>query len=127
MNEAYGPDGKGIYGKSAREAVNEVRGRVGMPEVLADSKEEMREKIRHERRVELAFEDHRFWDVRRWMTAPDDLNAPLKGVKVTRLSYNSFEYQSVEVESRSFKRSMYFYPIPQNELNITGWPQNPLW
>ena len=126
MNEAYGPDGKGIYGKSAREAVNEVRGRVGMPEVLADSKEEMREKIRHERRVELAFEDHRFWDVRRWMTAPDDLNAPLKGVKVTRLSYNSFEYQSVEVESRSFKRSMYFYPIPQNELNITGWPQNPL-
>lgn len=127
MNEAYGPDGKGIYGKSAREAVNEVRGRVGMPEVLADSKEEMREKIRHERRVELAFEDHRFWDVRRWMTAPDDLNAPLEGVKVTRLSYNSFEYQSVEVESRSFKRSMYFYPIPQNELNITGWPQNPLW
>lgn len=61
------------------------------------------------------------------MTALDDLNAPLKGVKVTRLSYNSFEYQSVEVESRSFKRSMYFYPIPQNELNITGWPQNPLW
>ena len=127
MNEAYGPDAKGIYGKSAREAVNEVRGRVGMPDVVADSKEEMREKIRHERRVELAFEDHRFWDVRRWMTAPDDLNAPLKGVKVTRLSYISFEYQSVEVESRSFKRSMYFYPIPQNELNITGWPQNPLW
>lgn len=127
MNEAYGPDAKGIYGKSAREAVNEVRGRVGMPDVVADSKEEMREKIRHERRVELAFEDHRFWDVRRWMTAPDDLNAPLKGVKVTRLSYNSFEYQSVEVESQSFKRSMYFYPIPQNELNITGWPQNPLW
>lgn len=127
MNEAYGPDAKGIYGKSAREAVNEVRGRVGMPDVVADSKEEMREKIRHERRVELAFEDHRFWDVRRWMTAPDDLNAPLKGVKVTRLSYNSFEYQSVEVESRNFKRSMYFYPIPQNELNITGWPQNPLW
>lgn len=127
MNEAYGPDAKGIYGKSAREAVNEVRGRVGMPDVVADSKEEMREKIRHERRVELAFEDHRFWDVRRWMTTPDDLNAPLKGVKVTRLSYNSFEYQSVEVESRSFKRSMYFYPIPQNELNITGWPQNPLW
>lgn len=127
MNEAYGPDAKGIYGKSAREAVNEVRGRVGMPDVVADSKEEMREKIRHERRVELAFEDHRFWDVRRWMTAPDDLNAPLKGVKVTRLSYNSFQYQSVEVESRSFKRSMYFYPIPQNELNITGWPQNPLW
>ena len=127
MNEAYGPDAKGIYGKSAREAVNEVRGRVGRPDVVADSKEEMREKIRHERRVELAFEDHRFWDVRRWMTAPDDLNAPLKGVKVTRLSYNSFEYQSVEVESRSFKRSMYFYPIPQNELNITGWPQNPLW
>lgn len=127
MNEAYGPDAKGIYGKSARDAINEVRGRVGMPDVVADSKEEMREKIRHERRVELAFEDHRFWDVRRWMTAQDDLNVPLKGVKVTRLSYNSFEYQSVEVENRSFKRSMYFYPIPQNELNITGWPQNPLW
>lgn len=127
MNEAYGPDAKGEYGYSARDAVDEVRGRVGMPEVVAITKEEMREKIRHERRIELAFEDHRLWDVRRWMIAQDVLNSPLKGVKVTRIAYGSFEYENIEVESRDFKRCMYFYPIPQNELNIAGWSQNPLW
>lgn len=127
MNEAYGPDFKGDCGYSARDAVNKIRNRVGMPNVIANNKDDMRKKIRHERQIELAFEEHRMWDVRRWMIAQDVLNEPLKGVKVKKESYNNFSYEPITVEDRKFRRCMYFYPIPQNELHITGWPQNPLW
>lgn len=84
MNEAYGPETDGLgNGKSALWAVNQIRTRSqypnlpeymgqrgGMPSIPSGmGKEEMRERIRHERRIELAFEEHRFWDVRRWMIA----------------------------------------------------------
>ena len=87
----------------------------------------MREKIRNERRVELAFEDHRFWDVRRWMIAPETLGAPFRGVEITKISDEEFEYKPIEVEKRTFEPKMYLYPIPQADLNTTGWVQNPLW
>ena len=87
----------------------------------------MREKIRNERRVELAFEDHRFWDVRRWMIAPETLGAPLRGVEITKISDEEFEYNPIEVEKRTFEPKMYLYSIPQADLNTTGWVQNPLW
>ena len=89
---------------------------------------ELRERIRHERRIELAFEDHRFWDVRRWMIAPETLGKPLKGVEITRAG-SSFSYNVINVENRTFQNRMYFYPIPQKDLNIVGtsWPQNPMW
>ena len=51
--------------------VNDIRDRADMPDLPAGlSQDEMRERIRHERRIELAFEGHRIWDVRRWMIAP---------------------------------------------------------
>ena len=130
MNEAYGPTGNVGYRLNAVRALNQVRNRVGveMPAVpTAISKEELREKIRNERRVELAFEDHRFWDVRRWMIAPETLGAPLRGVEITKISDEEFEYKPIEVEKRTFEPKMYLYPIPQADLNTTGWVQNPLW
>ena len=88
----------------------------------------MRDKIRNERRGELAFEEHRAWDLRRWMLAADVLNAPLKGMKVTKKQDDTFEYETIEVEDRVFSPKMYFYPIPQNEVMIVeGIVQNPLW
>lgn len=70
MNEAYGPDDAHGYGMSARDAVDAVRARsgVGMPPVDVDPGDAaaMRTAIKHERRIELAFEDHRYWDLRRW-------------------------------------------------------------
>ena len=98
---------------------------------LADSgisgQEAVREYIRNERRIELAFEDHRAWDVRRWMEGPESFGTPIYGVRVEKQYDGSFTYTRVKVEDRNFSPQMYFYPIPQNEINITGWPQNPLW
>jgi hypothetical protein len=88
----------------------------------------VRERIRNERRVEFAFEDHRAWDVRRWMIAPATLGAPLRGVDVTRTPAATFTYAPVVVEARVFQPKMYLYPIPQGDLNISsGLKQNPLW
>ena len=92
------------------------------------SQADMRERIRNEKRVEFAFEDHRFWDVRRWMQGPQFFGKPLMGVDITRNADNSFKYTPVKVEDRAFSAKMYLYPIPQGELNIgKGLIQNPLW
>ena len=130
MNEAYGPDG---YGMSARDAVDAVRARsgVGMPPVDVDPGDAaaMRTAIKHERRIELAFEDHRYWDLRRWDDAGTVLNRPLRGVKVTR-SGDGFAYTPFEVAKRTFEApKMNLYPIPQAEIVKSGGvlDQNPGW
>ena len=89
---------------------------------------EVREKIRNERRVEFAFEDHRAWDVRRWMIAPTTLGGPLRGVDIVKTGTNTFTYTPKIIETRVFEPKMYLYPIPQGELNIIpGMLQNPIW
>lgn len=111
--------------------VDIVRTRTGvaMPVLPAGlSQSDMRERIRNEKRVEFAFEDHRFWDVRRWMQGTTYFAKPLRGVEIIRNADNSFKYTPVTVESRTFNEKMYLYPIPQNDLNIgSGLVQNPLW
>ncbi len=111
--------------------VDRVRTRAGiaMPALPAGlSQADMRERIRNERRVELAFEDHRGWDVRRWMQGPQYLGAPLMGVEITRSTTGTFTYKPVEVEKRVFEPKMYLYPIPQGELNASkSLVQNPGW
>lgn len=107
-----------------------VRNRPGVlmpPLPTGLSQAEVREKIRNERRVEFAFEDHRAWDVRRWMIAPSALGGPLRGVEITKTG-TTFSYKPVVVENRVFQPKMYFYPIPQGEINISSaLVQNPLW
>lgn len=129
MNEAYGPADAHGYGMTALEAVNKIRQRngVNMPAIPADvTADELRERIRNERRVELCFEGHRMFDVRRWMIAETVLNEPLRDVSVQQSSQN-FLYTPIVVENRSFSKKMYFYPIPQTDLQMSGWIQNPLW
>jgi hypothetical protein len=108
-----------------------VRSRTGvaMPGLPAGlTQAEVREKIRNERRVELAFEDHRNWDVRRWMQAPAYFGAPLRGVDISQVSPGVFTYTPIIVEQRTFVPKMYLYPIPQTDLNISpALVQNPLW
>ncbi len=119
MNEAYGPDNDNGYGLSARQAINQLRGRtgVGMPDVIAANQMEMRERIKHERRIELAFEDHRYWDLLRWKDAETVLNQPLKGIRITHTG-STFSYQMVDVENRTFHAPrMYRHPIPIFEIN----------
>lgn len=127
MNEAYGPTDDHGYGLSALQAVNAVRRRVNMPGIPeGTSQAALRERIRNERRVELAFEDFRFWDVRRWLIAEETLDVPVHGTDINRRG-GLFEYDTFELETRRFDAKMYFYPIPQSEINMMGWPQNPLW
>jgi hypothetical protein len=124
MNEAYGPDAKpviegvpAVY--SAREALNKVRtrGDVNLPAVpVGQTQDAMREKIRHERRIELAFEEHRPFDVRRWKLPLAELNQPLEGI-VVKKSGNAYTYTKFEVEKRVFEEKMYRYPIPYEEIN----------
>ena len=114
---------------SAKEAVDKVRARAGVempPFSETLSPEEFKLKLRNERRVELAFEDQRFWDIRRWKIAPQTTD--IYGVRIERTGDDTFRYTPVLVESRIFTDNMYLYPIPQTELYInrnltqnTGW------
>lgn len=121
MNQAHGPDVKLEGAKiSAREAINRVRARknVGMPPVTETGKTEFAERVRRERRIELAFEGHRFWDVRRWMIADLTENKDLRGMKIVLNSANKPVYDpNFVIEKRVFKApAMYRYPIQYREL-----------
>lgn len=109
--------------------LNKIRGRVSLPDVPSGlTQEQMRTLIHHERRVELAFEEHRFWDVRRWKVASSTLGATVKGVKITQDDAGNFTYSPVQVEQRVFQPKMYWYPIPQSEvLKLHHWEQNKGW
>lgn len=111
--------------------VDMVRARTGiaMPALPAGlSQAQMRDRIRNERRIELAFEDHRAWDARRWMIAPQTLGAPIRGMKIISTGPGAFAYTPQTVESRVFAPKMYLYPLPQTEI-VAGpaLVQNPLW
>ncbi len=108
--------------------LNKVRNRASLPNVSALSQEQMRIVIQHERRVELAFEEHRSWDVRRWKIASSTLGAPLMGVQIERKPLGGYTYMPVKVEQRVFQPKMYWYPIPQSEvLKLKQWKQNNGW
>ena len=116
------------YKYSALSAINKVRANAGMPDIKAGiSNEEFEQKLRNEWRVEFAFEDHRFWDVRRWKIAADT-QRELYGVKIEKVD-NKLQFSRKLYETRVWKNCMYWYPIPQAELykNLNLNPQNPEW
>jgi hypothetical protein len=85
------------------------------------SKDQMREAIHRERRIELAFEGQRYWDVRRWGTAEVTENRPIHSMNImagTGLQDNAF-YERVKCEDRVFETKHYWFPIPQSEVDIT--------
>ena len=118
QNEAVGPDAS-VYA-----AVNPVRTRAGvemppLPEGLSQA--EMREAIRRERRIELAFEEHRFYDVRRWKIAELTENEPAYGIIVRKAADGSFTYErKIALEGRSFKEQHYWLPIPRAEIQASN-------
>ena len=131
MNEAYGPDNRAGYGLSARQAINLIRNRnsVKLGPVSANSYQEMKDKIKHERHIELAFEDHRWWDLVRWKDAETTLNKPLMGIKAIKYTEGKFRYTTFKVEDRIFYPHMYLFPIPQSEITKSNGilKQNPGW
>ena len=114
LNEAQGPVSD-VY-----RYVNMVRQRTGvnMPVLPAGlTKEAMRLRIQAERRVELCFEGHRFYDVRRWKLGESVLNRPVTGMRITKNANGTYSYQRFAVESRVFSAKNYWFPFSQNDIN----------
>jgi len=119
MNEAYGPDAGNNYTLTARQALQMVRDRAStaLPPITATSQSDFRQAIQHERRVELAFENFRYWDLLRWQQAQTVLNAPVQGVAVTKnANGTTFSYQVINVAARVFPAVMYYFPFYQGEI-----------
>ena len=123
-NEAWGPteDILGL-GRSAETTLAELRSRAGISGDLyltkqADAgKGSFRALVQNERRIELCFENHRFFDVRRWMLPLDVLNENVKGVKITKSGDDNFSFEyGINVESRKFESYMYYNPLPEQVI-----------
>jgi hypothetical protein len=117
----------------ARIAVNAVRTRAGMPGLSNTlTKEQFELRYRNERRIELAFEEHRFYDVRRWKIL-SETDKFVTGMQITKDDNGVLTYQRIRLNNRGTNADKYLmFPIPQTEaikmLNYTGvsW-QNPGW
>ncbi len=106
---------------SARTAINLIRTRAGMPDLPTGlSQSEMRDAIRRERRIELAFEEHRFYDVRRWKIADVTENKPALGISITKTGSTLTYATKVALDNRAFSSKMYWLPIPRAEIQASG-------
>ncbi|MBQ9597355.1 MAG: RagB/SusD family nutrient uptake outer membrane protein [Bacteroidales bacterium] len=121
---AYGPDVK-VNGMSAREAVNAVRARVGMPGIT-ETGDAFLLRLKNERRVELAFEEHRFFDVRRWTRPDGDLRATdavVHGIRIT-VQGGVRQYARFSFDRQCYENKYLKYPIDIQEvrrmLHLTG-------
>jgi len=130
INEAQGP-------ANAYVAINKIRARAGIPALPSGlSQSQMKARIQNERKVELVFEEHRFWDVRRWKIAAVTNNITTQGVFVTK-DGNGFSHYVYGVPNtggnldydpvRIFKDpDNYFFPIPLSEIAVDpNLTQNP--
>src|SRR5437868_13880835 len=120
----------------ALSALNQIRRRAGMPDLAAGPN--LRDEYRNERRIEMAFEEQRFFDVRRWMIAPQVLSKAAGGIVISlrganrldRSTWTNYRDQTDTVQQRAWNNTacatgpgndlsavcMYFMPIPRDEL-----------
>ncbi|RFZ94901.1 RagB/SusD family nutrient uptake outer membrane protein [Mucilaginibacter conchicola] len=112
INESQGP-------AQAYAPIEAIRKRAGLvPFALPTglNKDQMRKVIQHERRIELAFEGHRFWDVRRWLLG-DTQNAQFTGMEIQRDGAGNLKaYKRVNVRKHGFKGALYLWPLPAAEV-----------
>ncbi|WP_297336458.1 RagB/SusD family nutrient uptake outer membrane protein [Algoriphagus sp.] len=120
--------------EEARNWLNQIRFRVGMP-AITDSGDALRDRYRNERRVEMAYEEQRYHDVRRWMIAPETLGRQANGINITgtlkpgksvsvyRYDPESYDYvyEVIDMdpgkENRTWLDKMYYLPIHRDEIN----------
>lgn len=107
-------DGQQIdFTLSPLDAMNRVRTRYGMPELTSViNYDSFETRLRNERRVELAFEGHRFWDLRRWMIGSQTTR--IYGLEITN-NNGTMTYARKLVQERTWQDKMYFYPISETE------------
>ncbi len=125
LNEAQGPV------PAAHDAVNVIRQRSGMPKLPATlTKDQFRERVRNERAIELAFEDHRLWDIRRWLIAENDgvMRGAMYGLRIYKIAGSTeFRYEPYVFETRTFAPRMYLHPFLNSEVFKGYLVQNPGW
>ena len=110
-------------------AINVVRKRAGLANIAKDlSVAEFKAKLENERFVELAFEGHRFFDVRRWKEA-DKYFKTIYGVEIIKNADGTFTEKKKVVQNRQWEDKMYLFPIPQSDILKSGGAldQNPGW
>jgi hypothetical protein len=109
----------------ARDALNQIRRRAGMPEFGPSlTGDQLMSEYRNERRVELAFECQRFFDIRRWMIAPKVMNEDAQGIEIAvkgkdradRSTYYDYRYKVIDIQPRHWDDKMYFLPIAFDEM-----------
>lgn len=114
-------------------ALNQIRDRVNMPHITYTNQSDMRLKIQRERAVELAFEEHRYFDVRRWKIAgqPGVMGGAMYGLKLyapdPANGRPTATYRVEKFEDRVWEDKMYLYPFRQREVNLGYITQNPGW
>ncbi|RZM30407.1 MAG: RagB/SusD family nutrient uptake outer membrane protein [Pedobacter sp.] len=123
LNESAGP------GTELFQYLDLVRARAGLKGVVESwsnysnqpnkyqSKETLREIIKHERLIELAFEGHRFWDIRRWKDAGAILNQPIAGWDLKQKHASAF-YRPKVIFNQTFSVRDYFWPIRENNIIV---------
>ena len=133
-NEAVGPNVAVAGSKwTAKSVIKSLRERAGICAGVDDpylnecaqNKDKMRELIRNERRLELCFENHRFYDLRRWQVDLNKLNETVKGAEI---SAPNAGFKTIDVEQRNYKQHQFFGPIPYSEiLKYDALQQNSGW
>jgi hypothetical protein len=124
LNEAQGPTSE------AYDAVNTIRNRSGLPNLPGGlTQAEFRERVRHERTIELAFEEHRLWDIRRWEIGEQDgvMKGDMYGLLITPSTSTpgEYHYEPYVFETRYFPRRSYRHPFEQAEAFKGYLIQNP--
>lgn len=117
---------------TAAEAINKVRNRAGQPNIEEGlSFDEFKARYENERFVELAFEGHRFYDVRRWKEATKYFTTiKTMSIEAKFGADTTYVYTpKVDNTTRQWNDKMYLFPIPQSDMlnNAGGWEQNPGW
>jgi len=122
LNESAGPTG------DAYKAVNTIRARSAMPALPENlSKDQFRERVRNERAVELAYDNQRFFDIRRWLIAEQDgvMQGDFWGIHINKTGPMKFSWTPYVFEKRTFFKKMYLNPFPYNEILKGDLVQNP--
>lgn len=100
----------------AKTYLNMIRDRAGMPPIT-ETGDALMERYRNERRIELAFEQHRYFDVRRWMIAPQAMNRNANGIVIQDPLAGPVTYTRNKIQDRAWNDKMYFLPIILDEIN----------
>lgn len=133
QNEFAGPSASASVGMpmTPAQAINTIRTRSGMPNLPAGlTRDQFRQRLRNEFDVEMMFDDHRLWNIRRWMIAEQDgvMQGAMQGLQITRngtapnFTYSWLPYA---FENRTFTRNLYLHPFPLGEVLKGNLVQNP--